>query len=124
MNLEEPLTGHHFEERRRFKRVVSQEPVQFERKESVEAGGTIAFDISRGGIRLNLYDFIPINTELSLRIPLSRDSIAECLGRVVWIERLRHMERYQAGIEFLDTEENLLAKKMIDQFVTRQDGKE
>ena len=117
MHGEELEPGPHSRERRRVKRLVSQEPVQFEWKESAQTGGTVAFDIGSGGIRLNFYDFVPLNTQLTLRIHLSTESIVECLGRVVWIERLRHMERYQAGVQFLDIEENFLSRQAIDQFV-------
>ncbi len=112
------------QERRRVKRFVSEEPVQFEWKELGQTGGTVAYDISSSGIRLNFYDFVPLNTELALQIHLTTESIVGCLGRVVWIERLRHMERYQAGIEFLDREENIVSRRMINQFLAQHQEKE
>ena len=105
------------QERRQFKRFICREPVQFELKESGLLSATVSFDISRGGIRLNFYDFIPLHSELSLGIFISGHDMVECKARVMWVERLRHMDRYQAGLEFIDLEENLPARRILDQFV-------
>ena len=119
MHGEDLGRGPYSKERRRFKRCVSSEPVQFEWKESGQTDGTVAYDLSSGGIRLNFYHFVPLNTQLRLHIRLSPESAVECWGRVVWIERLRHMERYQIGVEFLDLEENIVSRQRIDQFILK-----
>jgi len=87
-------------ERRQFNRVMLDEPVRYQLKDPAQFGGCISCDIGKGGIRININDFIPLNTELALEVQLSSEQIVDRRGKVVWVEKLRFSDRYQAGIEF------------------------
>jgi hypothetical protein len=113
-----PLTGPSFQERRYKKRIIFKEPVQFQTKAFDEWAGTVGGDLSSGGMRLNFYDFVPLNTELNLQIRLAPEKIVNCSGRLVWIVKMRYMERYQGGVEFQESGENAPAKQEIEKFLT------
>jgi len=87
-------------ERRKFYRVNLDKPVRYEFKDPHHFGGCLSCDIGDGGIRVSINDFIPLNTELNLKIHLPYNRVVDRKGRVVWVEKFRFADRYQAGIEF------------------------
>lgn len=87
-------------ERRNFKRIRFDRPVRFQFKDPSCFGGCLSQDISAGGVRVNFNDFVPLWTELTLRIQLAGERIVECKGCVVWVAKLPFMDRYQIGLEF------------------------
>ena len=105
-------------ERRIFRRIRFKEPVQFQFKDQIEAGGSVSSDLSEGGIRLMLFKFIPLNTELTLQVHLTSQKVLECHGRVVWIEKIQHAEAYQAGLEFRGTDSIFDSKREIQKFLS------
>ncbi|MDO8581168.1 MAG: PilZ domain-containing protein [Candidatus Omnitrophota bacterium] len=87
-------------DRRNNQRINFREPVQYQGKDLCFFGGTLSYDLSEGGIRLSLPDFIPLDTEIFLKIPLDREKVVDRTGRVVWVQKVLSMDRYQAGIRF------------------------
>jgi c-di-GMP-binding flagellar brake protein YcgR len=87
-------------ERRSFKRFKFQQPVEFHTKDTSLVAGSLSGDISQGGIRLRLFKFLPIQSEVTLSVYLNPTQLLECSGRVVWIEEDPGSERFQIGIEF------------------------
>ncbi len=96
-----PEENANIEEKRLFRRVSCGQPVHFQSKDPAQFGGCLSRDLSEGGIQINLNDFIPLGTELNLQIQLAPERAVECVGRVVWVRGLPLMDRYQAGLEFL-----------------------
>ncbi len=88
-------------EKRNFRRARFSESVNFSVKGHHLAGGCVAKDLSEGGLRINLAEFLPVHSEVSLLIRLSSRMTLECNGRVIWIEKSPHMDRFEAGLEFL-----------------------
>jgi len=101
-------------ERRAFKRVAFRHPVQFQRKDPARNVGALSCDISQGGLRMNVADFVPLNEDVALQVQMSLEEVAECAGRVVWVRQMPFMERYQLGLEFLDKDIGELVKSKLN----------
>lgn len=105
------------EEKRRFPRVTFKQPVQFQLKDPLQTGGSLSFDLSEGGIRIRLNDFIPLMAEVSLQIQLSIEQIVDCAGRVVWVRKVPFSDSYHAGLEFAATESLEGVREKIRQWI-------
>lgn len=103
MDFQIPEENANTEEKRLFRRVSCSQPVHFQFKDPSRFGGCLSRDLSEGGIQINLNDFVPLGTELILQIQLAPEKAVECVGRVVWVRGLPLMDRYQAGLEFLQS---------------------
>ena len=110
----EKIEGH---ERRRHKRLKFSESVQFQHRDPSQYGGCLSKDISEGGIRLNFSDFVPIDTELVLSVNLAKDKMIDCMGRVVWVERVPFSEQYHVGIEFTESDSLFDSRQEIHKMI-------
>lgn len=106
-----------FEEKRKYPRVRLDDAVRFQYDDPGRFGGSLGCDISEGGIRIDLNDFVPLNTKLSMEVHLSPQNIVECMGKVVWVRKSRYGDRYQAGLEFLESGDSMDAKREIHQYI-------
>ena len=113
------LEEHNLGERRHFHRFHRAEPVRFQLKDPSQFGGCLSCDLSEGGIRLRLNDFIPLNTELSLQIQLADEPIVGCVCRVAWVEKSRFGDHYQAGLEFIEDGSILDAQRKIRRILSQ-----
>lgn len=104
-------------ERRNFKRFRLAQPVQCRLNDLESEHGSLSCDISEGGIRLNIAQFLPLNAEIPLQIKLDAERIFECRGRVMWIQRIPFSERYQAGLEFIKDEDFIHASHRIQDWI-------
>jgi len=104
-------------EKRISERMAHKAPIQFFSKDSGPLTGCIAKDISESGIQINLNDFLPLNTELTLNIQLDAKRTVECAGKVVWIRKLPVSDRYLAGLEFSRDDSLLNPKAEIHHFI-------
>jgi len=105
------------EEKRNFKRVRWNEPVEFRFKDPFKYGGCLSKDLSLGGIRIQISEFLPLNSELSLQVRLVNHKVVDCTGRVVWVEKLPFVDRYQAGLEFSEDDSIFDSRKKINHFI-------
>ncbi|MDP2938890.1 MAG: PilZ domain-containing protein [Candidatus Omnitrophota bacterium] len=93
-------------ERRKFRRASLDTPLRYKFKQANEFGSTITRDISEGGLKLNLEKFVPINTDFVLELGLDKlSNIINAVGKVVWVTKIPHSERYQLGLEFQEINE-------------------
>ena len=98
--LEEPR------EKRQFSRFPFRQPVFINRGEWEAEEGSLSGDISEGGIRLSVNEFIPVGKILTLEVSLPDESkMTPVNGHVVWTSFLPYSERYQIGIQF-DPQQN------------------
>ena len=104
------------EERRISKRFSLREPVQFQFLEAGPFTGGMSQDISETGIKIRLNDFLPLGTALTLHIQVTAQKSIECTGRVVWVQKLPHMENYQAGVHFVGIDSSSNLKQTIPQY--------
>ena len=103
-------------EKRRYSRVELRQPIQFQSPHCALERGSLSCDLSEGGARVDLYDFVPLGTELTLRIRLAVERIVEYAGRVVWVRKYPFADRYQAGLEFSGDKTFLAAKRQLHDF--------
>jgi hypothetical protein len=87
-----PVYNSNQRDKRNFERVHLAQPVRVQFKEPGQFSGTLSCDLSEGGIRLHMNEFIPIGTELILTIQLADDRIEECPCRVVWVQKNRFVD--------------------------------
>jgi len=104
-------------ERRQYTRYIHKEPVQFQFKDPRSYGGCLSYDLGQGGIRIHLTDFVPLNTEIILRIKLDEENVVDCSGYVTWVEKIRFGDYYQAGLKFVGDDAAAEVQKMINQFL-------
>lgn len=106
-------------EQRAYRRVEHSEPVRYEFKDPDHFGGCVSYDISEGGIKLRLHEFVALGTELVLNIHLTPDRMVECMGKVVWVRQLPYVDQYQVGIEFEDIDSIIDSRSRIHQYIRR-----
>ena len=104
-------------EKRRYKRVPLRQPVQLQFTDLGPEEGSLSCDLSEGGVCVDLFDFVPLNTELTLRVRLAGEKIVEYVGRVAWIRKFPFADRYQAGLEFSGDKTFLAAKRQLHEFI-------
>lgn len=113
------MEGATVQERRKFKRKEFREPVQFQFADPAQFGGSLAYDLSEGGIKMNFNDFVPLDTKIGLQVRLDSQKVIDCIGHVVWVQKYPHMECYQAGLEF-DVMDPAISRTEIHEFINQQ----
>jgi len=114
------IEKHQGYEKRQFRRAFHSGSVQYQFKDPSQFGGCVSKDLSEGGLRVRLNNFVPLNTELTLTVRLVDENIVECVGRVVWVEKSRFGEYYQAGLKFAEDDSILVNQKKIYGFLSHQ----
>ncbi len=104
-------------EKRRYERIPFRQPVQFQSKDPAFRGGSLSCDLGEGGVRVDMFDFVPLDTELTLEIRLAIEKIVGYVGRVVWIRKFPFADRYQAGLEFSGDKSFLASKRQLHEFI-------
>ena len=104
-------------EKRQFDRFGHRGPVEIQFRDFGEPMGTLSGDLSGGGVRVNLNNFIPLNAEMALQVKLADQRIIECTGRVVWIRKNRFNDNYQAGLEFVGDRSVMNIQKIINGYL-------
>ncbi|MCQ9208794.1 MAG: PilZ domain-containing protein [Omnitrophica bacterium] len=92
-------------EKRRHPRLDSRIPMRYRKIEagSQEFKGSLMRDISEGGTRMTIHEFLPMNSRLAMEIPLL--SGRRPLGgvcRVAWVKKTAFSEQYDTGLEFIN----------------------
>src|SRR3569623_606693 len=88
------------ENKRRFLRFSFSEPVGYH-KEGQTPEGSLSEDISEAGIKLNVSQFVPLNTVLELAIQLpGHVGVIPTHGKVVWIREVPYRDdAWEMGVE-------------------------
>jgi len=89
-------------DKRQFKRVELKDEVSLRFNDSENNFGSLSSDIGLGGVKINCHEFLALGTEVVLEIKLNKLEVIHCTGRVVWVQKVPHSNRYQAGLEFSD----------------------
>lgn len=88
-------------ERRRFVRIPENSQISYEILSKPKIGNSITKDISQGGIRFFIYEFIPKNSLLRIRLTIKKIPFSfEAPVKVIWIEEDPRHSRYEVGVEF------------------------
>ena len=66
------------------------------------SSGSLSGDISEGGLRLTVSEFIPLHTIVRLNIRLTDPvRVVPAKGKVVWVREDPQAERFDVGIAFI-----------------------
>jgi len=94
-------------ERRKFIRIPESSQISYEILSELKARDYLTRDISQGGIRFFVHEFIRRNSILKIRLTLAKTTFYfEALVKVVWIREDTLSERYEVGVEFIDIPQN------------------
>jgi len=107
-------------ERRQYPRVNTTMSIQYRgiRQASDSVMGAIARDISSGGIRVLVNEFISVFTRLVVEVYIPSTSEAvKVVSKVAWIQKRPHGEQYEVGMQFMDMAEE--DRRNISEFVER-----
>ena len=88
-------------ERRRYIRIPERQKISYKILPERKVQGFLTKNISQGGIRFYIHDFIPPQSLLEVRLTFDKFLFSfEAIVRVVWVEKEAHSERYEIGVEF------------------------
>jgi hypothetical protein len=89
-------------DQRQFTRFPFNEPVNYQSGED-PSNGSLAGDISEGGVRIRVQEFIPLRTILSLKIHMNNPPrVVPIKGQVMWVREVPESEVFDIGIRFLE----------------------
>jgi c-di-GMP-binding flagellar brake protein YcgR len=105
-------------EKRRFPRLDCSMPVQYKRigSDDEDFSQTLTRDISEGGIRMIVEEYVPINSRITLiaSFPFKNKKV-KAFSKIVWSKRHSVQTSYELGVEFIGI--TTTARKDIAQFV-------
>ena len=112
-------------ERRRHVRLDSHIPMRYRKIETKpqELKGSLMKNLSIGGVRMTIYEFLPLNSKLAMEIPLmfgGKPVQGAC--RVAWVKKIAFGEQYDVGVEFVNLnqgDQTQIAKFIFDKSVER-----
>jgi len=93
------------EEKRKFKRVESTFPVQYRnlRKAGVLPAGSIARNLSEGGVCFHANEFVSLACRLVVEISLpNMTKPVKAISKVAWIRKIPSSNQYELGNQFLE----------------------
>jgi hypothetical protein len=77
---------------------------------------TVSRNMSLGGIKILLDQFLPVGKGLKLQINLANE-VAEARATIAWCNKLPFADRYAAGLRFLEV--NTENKEILGAFLTQ-----
>ena len=90
-------------ERRKFIRIPDSLQIAYKIISEVKTRDYLTRDISQGGIRFFVHEFIPRGNVLKVRLTLDKISFSfEAFVQVVWIKEDIRNERFEIGVEFVN----------------------
>jgi len=90
-------------ERRKYVRIPESSPISYRIMPNVKIGSFVTKDISQGGIRFSVHEFIPKGSFLKIRFTIEKLYFSfEALVRIVWIVEQPRSEKFEIGVEFVN----------------------
>ena len=94
-------------ERRKFVRIPESSQITYRALSNKKNEGFLTRDISQGGIRFYVHEFIPKDTTLQIRLTLQKVSFSfEALVKVIWYKEIIPNERFELGARFINIPAN------------------
>ena len=94
-------------ERRRFTRVPESSEITYRIVSEAKTEHFITQNLSRGGVRFFVHEFIPQGALLKIKLRLKKTCFSfEALAQVRWIEEDLLSERFEIGVKFIDISRN------------------
>ena len=86
---------------RQYPRFEFRQAVEYQMEE-IPSSGSVASDISEGGLRLTVQTFIPLHTIVRLQIHVPGSlRVLPAKGKVVWVREDPQGDRFDIGIKFV-----------------------
>ena len=99
--------------KRQYPRFSFPEPVSYQSQEL--PNGSLAGNISVGGLKLSVHEFVPLGTVLEVQIAFSNPiRVVNVKTKVVWVKEIAYSERYELGLEFIRERATL---EVIEEYV-------
>ncbi|HOW35172.1 MAG TPA: PilZ domain-containing protein [Candidatus Omnitrophota bacterium] len=89
-------------EKRKYIRIPERLRIFYEIIPGAKTGEQMTRDISHGGIRFLIRDFLSKDSRLKIRITFKTFFSLEALVRVVWIREMPNGEEFEVGAQFID----------------------
>jgi len=91
-------------EKRRTERIKINQPipVHYELRPHGKYGDTVIQDISEGGIKIILDEFVPRLCRMAIQLNLFPERTTSAFCKISWLQNIPKSYRYQAGLEFID----------------------
>ena len=97
------LNGDRTEDRRQFRRIKINSPIEYKFLNSQKFRQTVSCDISEGGISFMVDSFVPVGTYLYFHVRLrNRPQPLYGIARIVWSSKEPYSEKYRVGLEFTE----------------------
>ena len=96
-------------DKRKFNRILESAEITYRSLSKVKTKGTLSKDISKGGLKFIVREFIPKDSMLKIKINLKKIPLSfETTGKVKWIRRIPNSERFDIGVEFVEIARSVL----------------
>ena len=103
-------------EKRKFIRILESAEISYRLISKVKLRGTLSKDISKGGLRFTVREFVPKDSILKIKINLKKIPLSfETTGKVKWIRRMPASENFEIGVEFVEITKSVLMH--LDQYI-------
>jgi len=90
-------------ERRKYVRIPDSSPVSYKVIPEEKISDYVAKDISQGGLRFFVHEFIPKDSLLKVRVTLSETTFSfEAVVKLMWINEVPYSDKYEVGVEFVN----------------------
>ena len=87
--------------KRHYPRFQFDEPVEYQRSLNA-TNGSLAANISVGGIKLVVHEFVALGTVLEMQVHFAHPPRNVLIkGKVMWVKEHSYGERYEIGLEFI-----------------------
>jgi c-di-GMP-binding flagellar brake protein YcgR len=104
------------DERRKYVRIPDSSQLSYEVIPTKKNGKCAVKDISQGGMRFLVAQFIPKGANLKIKLALNRMSFTfEALVRVMWISEVSYGDGYEVGTQFVDIPQK--AAKVLMEYI-------
>ena len=92
-------------DKRQYLRLSFNESVAYQTTGETPLSGGLSSDISQGGVRIRIQEFIPLRAVVHLKIHFTNPMrTVPVKGQVVWVRELPHSQVYDVGVRFLEEE--------------------
>lgn len=91
------------EERRRYVRIPESSQISYKCVPQEKIASHLTLDVSQGGLRFMVHEFIPKDTYMKIKLSLSKSLVViEGMVRLVWSRHLPEKHAYEVGVQFVD----------------------
>lgn len=107
---------------RKFIRIPESTEISYRLIKNIKTIGALSKDISKGGLRFFVSEFIPNESILKIKIGLEKTHYSfEVMAKVKWIKKRFANESFEIGVEFIEVPRKDLQK--LEQYIENVNSK-